>query len=75
VGDGCAEHGHHGVADELLHGAAEPLDLAPDAAVVPSQRLPHVLGVGLVEARGELDHVAEQDRDDLALLTRALVLG
>ena len=34
VRDGCTEHRHHRVADELLNGPSEPLELTPDAGVV-----------------------------------------
>jgi hypothetical protein len=34
-----AEHGHHRVADELLHGAAMPLDGHPHLLVPPAQEL------------------------------------
>ncbi len=73
VRDRGAEHGHHRVADELLDGAAEPFDLAPDPSVIRRERVLDVLGIGEIEARRELDEVAEQDRDDLAFLARAAV--
>jgi hypothetical protein len=64
-----AEHRHDGVADELVQGAAEPLDLGPQAQVVGTQHRADVLGVGVVGAGGEPDQVAEQHRDDLAFFT------
>ncbi len=67
VGHRGAEHGHHAVADELVQGAAEPLDLGPQPGVVGAQQGADVLGVGLVGAGGEADQVAEQHGDDLAL--------
>ena len=68
VGHGRAEDGHYGVADELLHRAAVPLDLAGDAFVVGAERGAHVLGVRLVGAGREADEVDEEHGDDLALL-------
>jgi hypothetical protein len=68
VGEGGAEHGHGAVADELVQGAAQPLDLGPQPGVVGPQQGADVLGVGLVGAGGEAHQVAEQHRDDLALL-------
>ena len=62
-----AEHGHDCVADELLHGPTEPLDLVLDAAVVLLQEIADVLGVRAIGSRRETDQVDEQDRDDLAL--------
>ena len=62
------EDRHHGVADELLDGAPEALDLARDARVVRAERGAHVLGVGAVGAGGEADEVDEEHGDDLALL-------
>ena len=70
-----AEHRHDGVADELVQGAAEPLDLGPQAQVVGAQHRADVLGVGAVRAGGEPDQVAEQHRDDLAFFTRPPALG
>ena len=69
-----SEHGHHGVADELLHGAPEALDLARDARVVRAQRGTDVLRVGAVGARGEADEVDEEDGHDLALLAARRLL-
>ena len=68
VGDRRAEHRHHRVADELLDGAPEPLDLGPNRAEVIG-----ATGPGRPRDRpgptgGEPDQVAEQHRDDLALL-------
>ncbi len=48
VGDGRAEDRHHGVADELLHRAAEALQLRKQAGVVGGEHRPHVLGVELL---------------------------
>ncbi len=70
VGDGSPEDGHDRVADELLDGPAEPLDVGLHPLVVGAQRRPHVLRVGPVGAAGEPDEVDEQHGDDLALLPR-----
>jgi len=63
-----AEHGHHRVADEFLHGAAVALDHLLQLRVVWTQPGAHVLGVGLLRGRGEAHQVTEEHRDDLALL-------
>ena len=68
VRDRRAEDGHHRVADELLDGAAEALELGAHARVVGLEEPPHVLGVHRLGARREADEVAEEAGDDLALL-------
>jgi len=68
VRDRCAEHGHHRVADKLLHRAAEPAELLAHPLVVGLQRRAHVFRVGRVGARSERDQVDEEHRDGLALL-------
>ena len=70
VRDGRAEDRHDGVADELLHRAAEALDVGLHALVVRAQRCADVLGVGAVRAAREADEVDEEDGDDLPLLAR-----
>ncbi len=70
VRDRSTEHGHDRVADELLHGAAEALELGADARVVGLEQPPHVLRVHPLRAGGEADEVAEEAGDDLALLAR-----
>ena len=63
---GHAPHRHHGVADELLHGAAVAGDDLPALLEVRREQLAHVLLVaGLGQAR-EPDEVAEQDAGDAA---------
>jgi hypothetical protein len=62
------EHGHDAVANELVYGATQPFDLSAKPLMVRTQQGPHVLRVGLVGAGGEANQVAEQHRDDLALL-------
>ena len=63
-----AEDGHDRVADELLDGAAEALDLLPHPLVVGPQPRADVLRVGAVRAAGEADEVDEEHRHDLPLL-------
>ncbi len=75
VRDGSAEDRHHGVADELLDGAAEALELVAQAGVVRAEQRAHLLGVHLLSARGEADEVGEEDGDDLAFLEPRLLLG
>jgi hypothetical protein len=68
VRDGRAEERHHGVADELLHGAAEALELVPDTLVVGREERPDVLGIGALGASGRPYEIAEEHGHDLALL-------
>ena len=68
VRDGCAENADHRVADELLDGAPERLDLAAQPRVVRGQDRPHILGIQVVRTRGEPDQVDKEDGDDLPLL-------
>jgi hypothetical protein len=70
--DWGAEHSHDRVAEELLHDAAERFDFGLHPGVIGHEHGPNVLGVGLVRARGEVDQVDEQHRDDLALFDRRL---
>jgi hypothetical protein len=63
-----AEERHDGVADELLHSAAEALELQTQAAVIGRKERAHVLRVELLGARGEADQVGEEHGDDLPLL-------
>ena len=72
VRDGRTEHRHHRVADELLDGAAEALDLLFQASVVRPQRRADVLGIGLLGLGREPDEVDEQDGDDLAFFGSAV---
>jgi len=63
-----AEHGHHGVADELFHTAAVPRHDRLHPLEVQGQQSPQPLRVErLPELRGS-GQVAEQDRHRLALL-------
>ena len=63
-----AEHGHHGVADELLDDATVGLDAAVPTHEVGVDDVAHVLGVERLRQHGEVDDVREQDRDEAALL-------
>ena len=62
-----AEHGHHGVADELLHDAAVGRDQLVRALEVGVDERAHVLGVEALRQHREVDEVGEQHRDELAL--------
>ena len=68
VSNGRAEHGHDGIADELLHGPAVAFDHALELGVIRAQPGTHVLGVGVLRGGGEPHQVAEEHRDHLALL-------
>ncbi len=70
VRDWRAEHRHHGIADELLDRAAEPLDLLAQPPVIRPDPRPHILRISSFRRGGEAHQVAEQDRDDLPLLCR-----
>ena len=72
VHDRDAEDRHHGIADELLHRSAMPLDGEPRHVEVARQHAPQRLGIESLAKRRRAGHVAEQDRHDLALLTGAL---
>ena len=67
VRDGRAEDRHHGVSDELLHGAAERLDVTAQLLVVSAEVAMDVLRILELGGRGEAGEVAEQDADRLAL--------
>jgi hypothetical protein len=69
VGNRGPEHGHHGVADELLHGSSEPFDLPLQEVVVEAEGRANVFGIGTVRTSREPHEVDEQDRDDLAFLS------
>ena len=68
VGDRCAEHGHHRVADELVDGSVVVLHDPLDRRVERPQRGVHVLRVGTVGSLREPHQVAEDHRDQPALL-------
>ncbi len=75
VGRRRAEDRHHGVADELLHDAAEGLELVAHRPVVRRQDRAHVFRVELLRARREADEVDEDDADDPALFALRRLLG
>ena len=62
-----AEHGHHGVADELLDDPTVGLDELVRSLEVGVDDGAHVLGVEALRQDGEVDEVGEQHRDELAL--------
>ncbi len=62
VRDRSAEERHHRIADELLDGAAVPLELGPYACVVGAQDRLDVLRVERLGLRSEADEVAEERR-------------
>ncbi len=68
VGRRRAEDAHHRVADELLHRAAEALQLGADSLVVRRENVPHVLGVELLGLGSESDQVDEEHGHDSPLL-------
>jgi len=62
VGHRRSEHGHDGVADELLDDPAERFDPLPHRLVVGDEVALHVLDVRLLRRCGEAHQVAEQHR-------------
>ena len=68
VRDRDAEHCHHRITDELLHGAAVPLDDHPDLLEVAAHRPPHRLWVEPLAERRRAGDVAEDDGHRLANL-------
>ena len=71
VRDRRAEDGHDRVADELLDGASEALELRAHLRVVGLEQAAHILRIHALGACREADEVAEEAGDDLALLARA----
>ena len=65
-----AEHRHHGVADELLDGAAVSLDDRLHLLEVACEQRPQRLGIGLLSQLGRAAEVAEQDGHRLADFAR-----
>ena len=70
VRDGGAPDGHHGVADELLDGAAVALDHGAAGVEVAGQQLAGVLGVAPLRGGREADEVGEQHAHQPALRHR-----
>ena len=64
------EHGHHGIADELLHRSAVPLEDDPSGVVVPVHQRPQRLRVRAVADCRRTGEVAEEDGHDLPHLAR-----
>jgi len=69
VRDRRPEDTHDCVADELLHGSSELLELSAHLLVVRPEDVPNVLGVELLGARGEANEVHEEHGDDPPLLS------
>ena len=65
-----AEQRHHCVADELLHRAAETLELRAQTLVVGTEDRLDVLRIELLGACREADEVGEEDGDDLPFAPR-----
>ena len=63
--DGDPEHGHHGVADELLYPAAVPLEHPSCGVVVPVHQRSQRLRIRPLSHRRRPGQVAEQHRHDL----------
>ena len=60
-----AEDTHDAIADELVKGAAQLLDLRAEPQVVRAQESPNVFRVCLVGAGRKADQVTEENGDDL----------
>ncbi len=71
---GRAEQGQHAVAGQVLDGPAERLDRPDDAGHGLAHDEPDLLGVEPFAQRGGADEVGEQRRDDLSLLSEALLV-
>ena len=67
---GDAEDGHDRVADELLHRSPVRLDDPLHTLEVAGEQGAERLRVGRLAQRGRAGYVAENDGDDLALLSR-----
>ncbi len=67
VGGRRAPHCHHGIADELLDGAAVASDDVTGELEVAAKQLAGVLGVAAFGQSREANEIGEQDRDDPAL--------
>ncbi len=63
MGDRCTEQRHDGVADMLVHGAAERSDDAVDESRVGGHDCVQFLGVERLRQRRKAREVREQDRD------------
>ena len=67
-----SEDSHNGVADELLHGPAEVLDLFLGRRMVRMQGVSDVFGIRSVGPAREADEVHKKHRNQLAFLLRRL---
>ena len=65
-----AEHSHHRIADELLDHPTVRLDDALHALEVAGEQSAQRLRIGRLAKRGRTGHIAEEDGDRLALLSR-----
>ena len=70
VRDRRAEHGHHGIADELLDDPAVSGDHLARGIEVAGQELADLLGILRLGSSGEADEVGEQDGDEPTLRDR-----
>src|SRR6266498_4055410 len=70
-----AEDGHDRVTDELLNGAAVPLDDSLGRLEVAGHNVAQALRVDPLAERGRAGDVAEERRDDLANLADGRRLG
>ena len=68
VDRGQSEHGHHGVADELLRTPSEGLQLLGRGVEERAEDLAGALGVQTLPETGGIDEVGEEDGDHLAFL-------
>ena len=75
VRDGDPEHGHDRVADELLDRPSVPLEDRAQILEVPPHARAQRFRIRRLAERRRSDEVAEEDRDDLALLARRLGQG
>ncbi len=68
MGGGHPEDADDGIADELLGHPAVPLDVGLGHRRVRREHPIDVFGIRVLRGGGEPDEVAEERRDDLALL-------
>ena len=70
MGDGGAEEGDDGVAEDLVDTAAERLDLGDEGLEVRLDEAGHGLRIEMLGERGVADEVGEQHGDDTPFLDR-----
>ncbi len=70
VGDGCAEEGDDGVAEDLVDATAECFDLGDERLEVGVDEAGHGLRIEVLGERGVADEVGEQHGDDAPFLDR-----